>query len=326
MQVNGGNPVYQWFYNTIAVGSGITYTCIPENGDQVYVIMTSDLICKEGSPAVSNTITMMVNPNLPVSVAIVASDNPVDKKIPVTFTATTVNGGLSPVYQWMVNENNAGTNSMSFSYLPVNGDTVTCVLTSAEVCTQANPVYSNPIIMEVNPVSMNDNLQDITVTGTECFDALHTIYVAGNSTTFTVQTGAHATLIAGQNILFYPGTIVAQGGYMNGYIAQNGPWCITQPFIAVMNGTDESKQETGRQFYKIYPNPTTGSFTLEMDPATSSGNFQVEIFDMKGIRMLTKELSGGWKHDFSLSGHPEGVYLIRVISNGNYGTTRIIKH
>ena len=58
--VNGGTPSYQWFKNSVAVGTGSSYSCIPDDGDQVYVIMTSNLTCTTGNPATSNTITMTV--------------------------------------------------------------------------------------------------------------------------------------------------------------------------------------------------------------------------------------------------------------------------
>jgi hypothetical protein len=70
LQVNGGTPVYQWFRNSISEGNGATFTCVPYDGDEVYVLMTSSLTCKTGSPAQSNTLVSTVDPVLPVSVSI----------------------------------------------------------------------------------------------------------------------------------------------------------------------------------------------------------------------------------------------------------------
>ena len=152
--VNGGaTPTYQWYRNGTPAGTNSpTYTYTPNNNDQVYVVMTSSLTCTTGNPATSNTITMTVNANLPVSVSIAASANPVCAGTSVTFTATPVNGGTTPVYQWYRNGTAVGTNSPVYTYTPSNNDQVYVVLTSSLTCTTGNPATSNTITMTVNPV------------------------------------------------------------------------------------------------------------------------------------------------------------------------------
>jgi uncharacterized protein (TIGR02145 family) len=151
--VNGGSsPVYSWYLNGISVGSNTpVYSITPGDGDQIHCIVSSNHPCPAGNPATSNVITMGVNPNLNVSVSITASANPVCSGTTVTFTAVAVNGGSSPAYQWKVNGISAGTNSSSFAYIPVNGDHVTCTLTSNASCTLGNPALSNPVTMTVSP-------------------------------------------------------------------------------------------------------------------------------------------------------------------------------
>jgi hypothetical protein len=92
---------------------------------------------------------MTVNPNLPVSVSVAASANPVCSGTSVTFTATPTNGGASPTYQWRLNGANVGTNSTTYSYAPTNNDVVTCVLTSNAICATGNPATSNTVTMTV---------------------------------------------------------------------------------------------------------------------------------------------------------------------------------
>jgi hypothetical protein len=104
--VNGGSsPFYQWKVNGANVGTnGLTYTYTPINGDIVKCVLTSNILCPSGNPATSNTVTMIVNPNLPVSVSISASSNPFCQGSAVTFTATPTNGGTLPSYQWKDNQ------------------------------------------------------------------------------------------------------------------------------------------------------------------------------------------------------------------------------
>lgn len=150
---NGGMaPLFQWFVNGFPVGTNSpAYTYTPANGDIVRCQLTSNLPCTIGNPALSNQATMVVNPNLPVSVSITSSSNPVCEGTGVTFTAIPNNGGTSPVYEWKVNGIIVGTNSATYSYTPVNGDAVTCKLTSSEICEIGNPAISNTIVMIVSP-------------------------------------------------------------------------------------------------------------------------------------------------------------------------------
>jgi len=81
-----------------------------------------------------------------------SSSNPVCAGNTVLFTAHPIDEGSSPVYQWKVNGVNAGTNSSNFTYIPVNNDPVSCVLTSSLTsCVTNNPTTSNMVTMTVNP-------------------------------------------------------------------------------------------------------------------------------------------------------------------------------
>jgi hypothetical protein len=327
--VNGGQiPVYQWQVNGINAGTNSPdYSYVPANGDVVTCILTSSEVCTTGNPDTSNAITMTVNPLLPVSVGIVASANPVTAGIPVTFTATPVNGGSNPQYQWKVNGVNTGTNNAAYTYVPVNGDMVTCVLTSDEGCVTGNPATSNTISMAVNPVVPVNTSATGTITSgqSQCYNATQTITVAGGGNTFVVQNGGSATMIAGQNIFYLPGTMVESGGYMHGWITTNNQYCGSQPpaLVATVTGTDD-QEVTGDVAFRIYPNPTTGSFNLDCTGMEIAGTMTVRIYDMRGTRVFAKELRGGVSHQLSVAGKPAGVYFVKVVSNGGAATMKLI--
>jgi PKD repeat protein len=271
------------------------------------------------------SVTGTCNTVLPVSVSISASSNPVDAGTQVTYTATGVNGGTSPVYQWKVNNVNAGTNSSTYQYIPSDGDVVTCVLTSNANCVTGNPASSNAVTMTVNSVPVIRNINDVTVSGTQCFDATQTIIVAGSNTAFSVVSGGSATLIAGENILFYPGTTVYPGAYLHGSIAPGGPYCIgpTKPTIAA--GSRENTILPERTFFRVYPNPTTGKFTLTLDGYVPGEKVEVDVYNIKGEKIISDGLLDEVTREFSLSGMPVGLYLIRVISETRIGTARLVK-
>jgi uncharacterized protein (TIGR02145 family) len=167
--VNGGSaPQYQWKVNGNPTGANnSTFIYTPDNGDLVTCQLTSSEPCATGNPATSSPVIMIVNSGLPAGVTITASNNPFCPGSPVTFTATPNNGGSIPIFQWKVNETNAGNNSSTFTYNPANGDSIRCILTSNLSCVTGNPVSSAKIIM--------NNLPAPFVTFIPCFDTITTI-------------------------------------------------------------------------------------------------------------------------------------------------------
>jgi uncharacterized protein (TIGR02145 family) len=130
----------------------------------VSCVFTSSASCVIGNPATSNTITMIGTPGLPAGVSITAIPNPFCPGSSVTCTATPGNGGTNPVYQWKVNGVNVGMNSPTYTFNPLNNDSVRCVMTSSLSCVSGNPASSNKIIM-------SGTLAPI-VTFTRCFDSI----------------------------------------------------------------------------------------------------------------------------------------------------------
>jgi len=97
--------------------------------------------------AASLPTVVTVNPGSLASVSITASvANPVSAGTSVTFTATPINGGTYPVYQWYKGTTAVGSNSPNYTYVPVNGDAIKVVMTSnATPCLAGSPATSNTI-------------------------------------------------------------------------------------------------------------------------------------------------------------------------------------
>lgn len=90
---------------------------------------------------------VILNPLLSVGITVSASQNPACSGIPVTFTATVLNGGTSPVYEWLVNGNPVGATNATYTYLPAAGDAVSCKVTSNAPCAINNPATSAAVFM-----------------------------------------------------------------------------------------------------------------------------------------------------------------------------------
>jgi PKD repeat protein len=88
-----------------------------------------------------------------VSISSSDADNTICAGTSVTFTATPVNGGTTPTYQWKVNGANVGTNSPTYvTSTLTNGQVVTCVMTSSLSGVTGSPATSNSITVTVNAI------------------------------------------------------------------------------------------------------------------------------------------------------------------------------
>ncbi|MBK7147972.1 MAG: T9SS type A sorting domain-containing protein [Bacteroidetes bacterium] len=161
----GSTPSYQWKVNGVNVGANAsTYTSSSfNNSDAVVCVVTSSSQCANGVNVTSNSVTVSVSAVVTPSVSIATPSTTICSGSNVVFTATAINGGSSPAYQWKVNGSNAGSNSSLFSSTSlVFGDVVTCVLTSNAACATVANATSNSITMNVS----NSVTPTITVSAT----------------------------------------------------------------------------------------------------------------------------------------------------------------
>ena len=170
------------------------------------------------------------------------------------------------------------------------------------------------------------------VTGTmasgesDCHSALQTIQVAGSGTQFQVETGASVLLVAGQKISCLPGTKVFHGGYLRGYISPDHPWCTQPSLPGVVISADEEKLALNPlPACKIYPNPTSGVFTVQMNEEMRSAPVFLELRGLHGELVKSMHSEGNTHLNFSLENRPTGVYFLRILSGKNASTFKIIR-
>jgi hypothetical protein len=182
-------------------------------------------------------------------------------------------------------------------------------------------------------VPTNNTVENVTVaTGSDtCFNALNTITVAGNGTTFDVQPGGSATFVAGQKINFLPGTTVSSSGYLHGYITTNGQYCtqLANPVVAALTTGNEVTTSVPEIFsnhsIRVYPNPTTGMFTVEVKGDSKVLMTNVEIYTMSGLKIHTEMINNERKHNFSLPGLVPGIYFIHVSTTDKPEILKLVK-
>ena len=107
------------------------------------------------------TITVSVDPVVPVSLSIFTPDNPVCDGSTVSYFAlpSPSTNGATLTYQWKVNGSPVGTNSYTYAYQPTDGDVVSCELSTDLNCPNVNPAVSNTITMSV----LTDILPEVAI-------------------------------------------------------------------------------------------------------------------------------------------------------------------
>lgn len=103
----------------------------------------------EGTIAMTGTAVISEIPTTNVSVEIVASANPVQSGVMVTFTPIPIGGGTAPTYEWYKNSKAVATGE-TYTYIPADGDVVLAIMTSnATLCVSGNPATSNSITIGI---------------------------------------------------------------------------------------------------------------------------------------------------------------------------------
>jgi hypothetical protein len=94
---------------------------------------------------------------------------------------------------------------------------------------------------------------------------------------------------------------------------------------SVVTGEEEPAIVSGTMSFVIYPNPTSGRFTLEMKRGETVGNVKVEIFGMRGEHIMSGEMTGERKHEFSLSDLPHGLYYVKIVAGNHVEIFKLVK-
>jgi hypothetical protein len=171
-QFGGVSPTYQWKLNGSNVGTNSdSYTTTGlVNGDVVSCEMTSSEACPLPATVSSNSITMSVFDYGTPTLTIAAAGTSICAGDVVTITSSATFEGTLPTYDWKVNGTSTGNISSSFSsFSLVNGDQVSCVLTSDYLCANSPTATSNTLTFVVATPPQVDAGANMTTCGTTPF-------------------------------------------------------------------------------------------------------------------------------------------------------------
>jgi gliding motility-associated-like protein len=143
--------------NPVTYTSSNTVVATIING-QIHILTpgTSTITANSNGESLSQLLTVNAVPQPGITIGSTAPIPDCANVSIIVFTVQPTNQGNNPVYQWQVNKQNVGTNSLTYSSTTlVNGDEVTCTVTNNDVCPSPLSATSGPITVRdiISPIS-----------------------------------------------------------------------------------------------------------------------------------------------------------------------------
>ena len=189
--VSGINLRYQWYRNTTASNTGGTLltndtnanyapTSILPYGDYYYYCIIRDNC---GSQTSNVSGVHRITPPI--------SNDTVCAGISLRFTASPINGGSTPAYQWKKNGVIIpGATSQTYIYTPVSGDTITCEMTSTANCASPSMVACSKVIIVHPAAAITLHSNNICLgTTTHLSPSVGGVWTSTNTAVATVTSG-----------------------------------------------------------------------------------------------------------------------------------------
>jgi len=277
-----------WSSNVVTISGTPTVT-----GAYTYTVTTTG-----GCATATTTGTLVVNVNMIADVSVQAFDNPACSHTIVNFTATPVNGGLAPAYQWYVDGIPVGGNSSTYSSNSINnGFDVVCQLTSNEFCAINNPAYD----------TVNMVISSIPITE------------AGNTAVFT---GTPVQIGDPNN---GPGTISwsPAAGLSNNWIAQPlASPSVTTTYTLTIDNYGCVRTDTVTVYFGGLGHVISGKTRYlkrgtSGNPSPNPPTYNAVIYNIDNVEVKLKTNPGGLVQATTMS-DANGVYQFTNVPDGNY--------
>lgn len=316
----GTTPVYQWYVNGSATGTGVSYAYTPASGDIVSVTLYPGGICTVPDSA-NGDLTVVVTPIATPSVSIAASSNPACLGSMVMFAATPSFGGASPSYLWTKNGINVATGA-TYTYIPANGDVVFCQLTSSYACRSADNVTSSTITMAVEASGMTPVVNISAVPGTNITPGTMVTFTAitsGGASALSYQWLVNGVAITGATSTIYSSSTLVNGDIVTCQVT-NMDACkkMILKSVVITTGSTGIASPEASAVLTLSPNPNKGSFVLH-GSVPASERVTVKINNLLGQTVYehkTTSASGILNEQILLQNIPAGMYILNV-NSGN---------
>ena len=272
-----------------------------------------------GTVDMTGSAVITETPSLQAGVAIASDLNNVCDGTTVTLTATPTNGGSSPTYQWYNGIVAVGTNSATYSYIPVNGDAITVQMTSNSPCASTNPATSNLVSMIINPVlaasvSISASINPVSAGNPVTFTAIPV--GGGTAPVYQWYNGLNSV---GSNLDTF--TYTPTDGDVISLVMTSNATCVTgSPALSnlitmsVSVGTSIDEHKISIDIYSRNKNIFVN--------CSQKAN-QIYIYNTLGSLVMMENNVTGLK-EFYMNTNPYAYYFVRVVTDYNVYTQKVL--
>jgi hypothetical protein len=316
LPLGGGTaPTFQWFVNTVGVGTGTTFSYIPVNGDIVTVVIHSNYQCAFPITGIDTVVMNVSALQMPSATVSVSPGTAICAGAPATFTAATTFGGTTPNLRWIKNSAFAGMGT-TYSYIPNNGDIIAFMLGSSFPCRIADTVFSNNTTLTVeaavvpsvsiisNPGTSIVPGQSVTFSAIVSNGGSHPVYqwIVNNRPIAGATTNAYTTSdIANRDSV----TCLVEGNCgLTGFNSVGMK--VTAPGVGVTHVPGMASDVV------LIPNPNKGDFSVKGTLSSSANEVvTLEVTDMIGQVVYRNKVTA---HGGEINEH----VILKNLANGMY--------
>lgn len=308
--VSGGGsaPVYSWRRNGTVVGGNVdTFASSTlAAGDKIWCRVTPNSTCST-TPVNSDTITIAFATVTPAAnIALTSGTIPSCDSSSLTFTASAVNGGTAPKYQWFVNSAAiTGATTMYYTEpMLKHNDTVMCRIISNHPCIvtgAGDTAWSNKIVVKRSPRSV-PTLSVVRTRGSNpgCLDSLQEY-------TATVTNAGATPLI----IWYINRALAAYGSVFSSTTFANNDTITCKMFVTAGTCSTVDSLEWGPDVLHLAATPPTPVISLIGTLLVSSIPGNIQWYGPSG---LIPGATGPTYHPTT-----DGVYYAVLVNDGCVG-------
>jgi len=224
---------------------------------------------------------------------------------------------------WQVVERDFVVNEAGLKTLVLYAESGAFIIDDVEVFGACEPSYfvqNKNYFFEIYPPNSQN--------GNHFSEQSSDVIVAGNNVVVTnpigdvnIKSGAAIVYTAQNKVTLKPGFKAETGSYFHATIAPcpntiRSSNMFDNAIYYPINSDDSEDIDNSNLTIDVYPNPNTGTFTLEKHSKSREDSYIIRIYNIMG-ELIKSELGKNEKVEINLGEQPKGLYFIDILCNNS---------